>query len=343
MQPNRRFYLLTHPRTASNLLVKVLGLEGQQPDVEFREEGSGYFFIHSVTARWAVDLGSKRLDDWTEEEKTQTKERYQHDFDKFEAFLQKAESNKKIAFIKEHAHFLGNPALQWPRLHGDSSASNPAEFRVKVPGRYAEHPTWSDPNITILPDEFLRTFMPIILIRHPAMMFPSMARAGSDLAAKLDMSMESESELVMSMKDIRGAYEFYANDLAKRANTANGPGPWPVIVDADDLIANTGAIATKLCELTGLSKSHLQFAWDKDTRRRYEENDPLQISAERMLSTLRASNGVLKDKMAGNIDLDVEAKKWKEEFGEEKGENLEKHVRAAMPDYEFLKARRLQV
>ncbi|CAG8975510.1 hypothetical protein HYALB_00012286 [Hymenoscyphus albidus] len=56
-----------------------------------------------------------------------------------------------------------------------------------------------------------------------------------------------------------------------------------------------------------------------------------------MLSTLLESYGVRKDKTSDGIDIDVEAKKWCEEFGEESGKDIEKRARDAMPDYEFLK------
>lgn len=48
------------------------------------------------------------------------------------------------------------------------------------------------------------------------------------------------------------------------------------------------------------------------------------------------------DKTSTNIDIDAEANKWREEFGVEIAGYLDMWVRAAMPDYEYLKDRRLR-
>jgi hypothetical protein len=60
-----------------------------------------------------------------------------------------------------------------------------------------------------------------------------------------------------------------------------------------------------------------------------------------MLSSVFASSGVTKGKTATNLDINVEAKVCKVEFGESQGEEMERLVREAMPDYEFLRSKRL--
>jgi hypothetical protein len=62
-----------------------------------------------------------------------------------------------------------------------------------------------------------------------------------------------------------------------------------------------------------------------------------------MLSTLIASDSIQKDMSAANINIDEEARKWKEEFGESHAQKIEKWVRDAMPDYEYLKERRMRL
>jgi hypothetical protein len=47
-------------------------------------------------------------------------------------------------------------------------------------------------------------------------------------------------------------------------------------------------------------------------------------------------------KTAGDIDINEEGRKWRDEFGEEDAQMIEKYVRAAMSDYEFLKSKRLR-
>ena len=65
-------------------------------------------------------------------------------------------------------------------------------------------------------------------------------------------------------------------------------------------------------------------------------------TARRMISTLTSSSGIMPDKTSTNIDIDAEANKWREEFGVEIAGYLDMWVRAAMPDYEYLKDRRLR-
>lgn len=62
-----------------------------------------------------------------------------------------------------------------------------------------------------------------------------------------------------------------------------------------------------------------------------------------MKSTIMASSGIVEGKSAQYIDIDQEAQKWKVEFGVDEGKKMEGWVRAAMPDYEYLKAKRLKV
>jgi hypothetical protein len=47
-------------------------------------------------------------------------------------------------------------------------------------------------------------------------------------------------------------------------------------------------------------------------------------------------------KIASGIVIDDEVVKWKGEFGEDEGVKIERWVRGAMRDYEYLKARRLK-
>ena len=60
-----------------------------------------------------------------------------------------------------------------------------------------------------------------------------------------------------------------------------------------------------------------------------------------MMSSLSASKGVIKDKAPANIDIAAEAAKWKVEFGEEVAQIIEKAVWDSMPDYEYLKSKRI--
>ena len=169
-------------------------------------------------------------------------------------------------------------------------------------------------------------------------MFPSLFRAVRDLDT--EVGPEEEGRLAANSASLRQIYDWFVEQFEQTnsADPNDGDGNWPVILDADDVINEPGVIL-RLCELTGLDKTKLRYEWDQAKKEEIEEqNKPTQ----RMLSTLNASNGIMKEKTAGTVDIDAEVKKWEVEFGEETAAIIEKAVRDAMPFYEYMKARRLR-
>ncbi|KAK4995469.1 hypothetical protein LTR66_004712, partial [Elasticomyces elasticus] len=55
-----------------------------------------------------------------------------------------------------------------------------------------------------------------------------------------------------------------------------------------------------------------------------EELAQLHPVARRMQSTLSASTGIMKGKTSVDLNIDMEATRWREEFGEREGERMEK-------------------
>lgn len=72
-----------------------------------------------------------------------------------------------------------------------------------------------------------------------------------------------------------------------------------------------------------------------------EELERMPGHIRRMRSTIDGSHGIVQGKTAKGLDMDEEVAKWKAEFGDEGGVKVEKWVRAAMPDYEYMRAKRL--
>jgi hypothetical protein len=116
-----------------------------------------------------------------------------------------------------------------------------------------------------------------------------------------------------------------------------GDAIWPIILDADDII-NHPEIVVQLCEIIGLDRTKLRFSWDPATEAELNQMHGLE---KVMLSSIFASSGVMKDKTAIDLDIGVEAEKWRLEFGESQGEEIERCVAAAMPDYEFLRSKQM--
>ncbi|KAL9107268.1 MAG: hypothetical protein Q9227_007809 [Pyrenula ochraceoflavens] len=333
-QQGRLFYLITYPRVASNLLVKILSVH-DQPDVITNDVGGGYFFLPAFLLGQKHKLRDKQIDEWSAEEKDQMKSAYQEAVDKLESFVQRAKTENKVLFVKEHAEFMADPT----KLSGFAWENHPNEpaWRLQLPQAYGSPPSHSSLNDTLLPDDFLRQWRPVFLIRHPALVFPSLYRAMTDSEGFGAAEEKREPfNMGMTLRWSRRLYDLYTTLLPSSS-------PWPTVIDADDVI-NEPQVLIRLCRLMGLDETKMQFSWEQVPESQREHlAKTVSPMVRRMMSTLWASEGIMKDKTpkAEAIDVEVEAAKWRKEFGESEGRQLEEWVRKALPDYEFLRGKRL--
>ncbi|KPM42521.1 hypothetical protein AK830_g4048 [Neonectria ditissima] len=324
---HRHYWLLTSPRTASNLLVKMLNLDEQ--GVRPAHMG-GYFFIPAAPMQFK--LQEKPMDTWTDEERTSLHNLHQECFHRLQDHIDEAERQGQKLFVKEHTMILNSPYFEARQVYG-VTGDLPGEPKT-LDMRGVQHPSRSPLNLTVLPDEFLKIWHPTFLIRHPAMMLPSLFRTclcdselnGFTRAKKEPMAAE------VTMKWFRTLYDFYTVHF-------EGDSHWPIVLDADDVMTNP-ALVSKYAELAGLDSNKVRFSWEKASEDKLKK---LQALEQRMLSTINATEKVDNSKVAGNVDIDDEAAKWRSEFGENEGRKLEQWVRNAMPDYHFLYTRRLRL
>ena len=336
--PHRRFYLLTQPRTCSNLLTRILSFGDQPAVARSAGAGQGYFFLPPFELREQLKLGVKTVEEWTQDAQDQMKQSYQRCFEELQKYVEAGEAEGQIVFVKEHVYFLTDPTAMSRFVHGRESVKQ-SPWTVQVPSVYGTEVTHSSLNNTLLPDEFLQTWLPIFLIRHPALMFPSHFRTIRDAISIEAAHAEGARSASMTLHWTRTLYDWYMQHPVKPRSGPESGSDWPVLLDADDIL-NDPNVIVRLCEIVGMDSTKLQFEWQPANK---EELAQLRSDiSRRMLSTLSSSAGVLKDKSATDIDISAEAKKWKEEFGQSDGEKVEGWVRAAMPDYEYLKAKRLQ-
>ncbi|KAM7210030.1 hypothetical protein V8F06_014587 [Rhypophila decipiens] len=335
----RRLFLVSTPRTASNLLVRVLNIQNQ-PEVVTNEK-SGYFFFEPYTVATAKGYFFKPASQWEPDQKAEYQTLLQQAFDNLEAHGDRAqnEQGKRILWTKEHAFWFANSAAEFD-ANSDTAQDRP--FSLTMPG-YSADGTFSKHNNTLFPDKYLSTWKFSFLIRNPALAWPSMYRALQGLS-EIGMMGEQQAGAMkaaqlanMTYKWTRSLYEWCSENQASGANR-------PLILDAHDIILDPG-IVLKFCEETGLDKSVLQFEWESQPTGEFghENRGYVKDAANLMTATLRGSKGVMKDKAPLEIDIAKEAEKWKVEFGKEAGEKLEVAVTAAMDDYEFLRERRIKM
>lgn len=345
----RRVYLFTHPRVASNLLVKILNLNKQ--NVPPTDKGGGYFFRDPVLQTIRLRIRHKPVTIWTEDELTTIRDLYEKSFSGLNQWLDTAENNNQVAFIKEHVGFLADPVSQakcqtaGSGHHrqdkgidekaadvGTQSALLPKQWQLGECCNDIECLTPSPLNETVLSDEFLLSFTPTFLIRHPACVFPSNFRAR--FARTMPATDTEALEMVAEMKQwvtfrwTRNLYQFYASN-----------GIEPLVLDADDVIYSR-EVVVKYAKHVGLDVNKLTWDWEPAEMKK-PENDLVALQ-QRYTATITCSSGVRQDKSTRGLDLELEKKKWKEEFGEIIGHKMVGWVEAAMEDYKFFHGRRLK-
>ncbi|KXX82732.1 hypothetical protein MMYC01_200850 [Madurella mycetomatis] len=342
----RRLLLVSVPRTASNLLVKVLNIQ-RQPNALSNGKG-GYFFHHAFMVATREALFKKPIEEWSDREKTEIRDAYQLCLDQLEERCAQAQRDNKIMFTKEHGFWFINPATMYSqrlgpeRLEPVKVEGDLAEFfRLRLPDAVGPERTYSADNWTLFPDEYLRMWRLTFIIRHPALAWPSLYRAllkVAKLGAVDDDGLKGASAANMTLTWTRKLYDW---SMTQQPDTP------PLIIDANDVIHNPDSVL-RFCEAAGLDKNFVQFEWggenDKNPTDGWD-NPGMPIDrqvAEIMLSTLEASKGLVKDKAPTKVDIKVEAEKWKDEFGDDVAGVIEKAVWDAMPDYEYLWARRVQ-
>ncbi|KAK4168225.1 hypothetical protein QBC43DRAFT_309902 [Cladorrhinum sp. PSN259] len=379
--PRRRLFLVSVPRTASNLLVRVLNIKNQ-PNV-LTNPSSGYFFkeayltaaskgYHNVSE--SPDQSATDHPSDSSQLKSEIRDTYQRCLDTLEAASAQASRENKVVFTKEHAFWFVNPAtMKGDDSSEDNDGSRAREqdcFRLDFPQEiYGQAQTFSENNKTLFPDEYLSTWQFAFIIRHPALAWPSMYRAMQGMA-KIGMLDEDgiKGSMVTNMT-WRWSRKLFEWCDEKQASMGVAP---PLILDAYDVIHNPDVVLN-FCEKTGLDKSVVQFEWgndaglsnykpepraqplpqesqnghgDGDVSNNSDEDEAREkelAAVNLMTSTLRASKGVIKDKTPAVVDIDAEIEKWKEEFGPEGAALIEKTVRDTMPDYEYLRERSLKV
>jgi hypothetical protein len=287
----RLYILVSCPRTASSLAVKVFNPE-EQPNIQkpnnnggFYSASGGSFFLPVVQRVTELKLHGKPVPEWTEIERALIKTTYHECFGRFVKYTIDAQSARKNAFANEHASFFfGSPGLAEVAYPGKKDTEQ--VWMNKYSG--GMQGTRSVLNNTFMPDEFLNITHPIFLIRHPAVSFPSFERQMLALPSKGWVSAE-ERNIAMTYSFTRSLYSYYSNHYAK--NPSKDGVKWPLVIDADDMI-NHQDLLLDIGELMHLQRTKMQFKWDKKTPKQLAE---LPVAMTTMMGTLNASTGIQTD------------------------------------------------
>lgn len=328
-----RYYLISYPRTASNLLLKILAVESQ-PGFSSGGYDGGYFFMAVDGILCERRLRSRCISDWTDDERREVRESFQTCFENQQRWMASAQAQGHSIFVKEHTTFFVDPTAR-SRFQFGADAVSESSWTVQYDGGS----THSRLNATVLPDEFLLTWLPTFLIRHPAVAFPSYYRTFVEREGKELASADNFASLLITVKWSRALYDFYAQQRDALPCSQARRSEWPIVLDADDMIAEP-EILSLYCKKVGMDPGQLRFSWDQADPEKLSKMHPAQRA---MRTTIYDSTGIVKDKSVRHLDILDEVMKWRSEFGDIAAEHIERLVRSAMPDYEYLRERRLRV
>ncbi|KAJ5911687.1 uncharacterized protein N7473_000990 [Penicillium subrubescens] len=343
----QRLLIITYPRTASNLLMQILNMP-EQPNT-LCEENGGYFFLPALLRMRQLGMMERPYSEWSQEQRSEIQDLFQDCFDKLQAQAADAQAAGKRIVAKEHAPAMIDPLslMRFGSTQQELALMPDGPWKIQLPDEWSQAKSLDcimDDlfcNDTVLPNAFLMTWLPTFLIRNPIVAFPSYYRVfhSARNAHKRQMKYaKGQMNRTMTMRWTRRLYDWYMNiwQQQKRCKECQ---QGPVILDADDILTSPEELK-KYCRLVGLDETKLQFSWKPLSEEEVAKCHPLK---QRMRDTLHASSGIQKDKLAGDRNLETELVEWKDEFGEEEGLQLREWVVAAMPDYVYLRDRRLQL
>ncbi|KAM0669279.1 hypothetical protein MY8738_004311 [Beauveria namnaoensis] len=333
-------FFFSCPRTLSNLLVKLLS---QQQGWE----GSGYYF-HSACI-YAVENFSCSVDAEAPPEKRQEFVRQLREgFAKMEAARDKAHRNGNALFLKNHCAQIWKPSFLYEATKNGQFA---AEFTLDDDDDDDDDdaPPRAHTNPTMLTDAYLVSFVPIFLIRHPALMVDSWFRASTRAGHPPDPCLTTRAR-GRGLGLARELYDWYAARLLTTAtsdesrsrsrSSSSPPTPptpgckgVPIVVDADDVLE--GDTVPRLTAVIGMDPAQVLRGWEAQST---EGMVPLDKS---YMQGICDSTGIDTSKSARRLDIDAMYRSWRETYGHEVAEYMVKVTESNLPDYEYMKSKKM--
>ncbi|KAJ6783129.1 hypothetical protein PWT90_01427 [Aphanocladium album] len=311
-------FFFSCPRTLSNLFVKLLS---QQQGWE----ESGYYMHNAFL--YGLENWSKEPDAVASPEQRQEFiKQLRESFVKMEEARETAHKNGNALFLKSHINQVWEPSPIFEATKGGEYA---AEFTL------ADDPAAAPPrtNPTLLADEYLTSFVPVFLVRHPALILDSWyrteARAGHTPDLRLMTRVRS-----LSPELTRQMYDWYAKLVADSdRELAPGSRGVPIVVDADDILE--GDTVHRLAKTIGMDPAQVLESWES------KPTDGLIPMVKSYVQGIWESTGIDKSKSSKFLDVEEKYKSWYELYGDEVGDHLVNLTKEFLPAYEYLKSKKM--
>ncbi|KAG7087051.1 hypothetical protein E1B28_013030 [Marasmius oreades] len=265
---------------------------------------------------------------------------YQEALDEVQRGILKDERSGKLPILLEHTHMLMSSAtlnahIPTPRVTRPTPII--VDKCLDLDGHEDCHRSRSSPsyllthpNPTLLSDRFFFGFTPIITIRHPALMVPSLIRGRQKLQGipKLD----SEFAPIATYRWEKLVFDSYRSYYAATTDSLSRKRV-PIVIDGSKLAQDPYGTMERMCEVLGMSEEEMgvRYMWEPNM-------GPARDKFwEVFTGELRRSSGV---KPSGHLpetlDLEKEKSKWVNEWGPDVADKIEAAVNDAMEDYEYL-------
>lgn len=147
---------------------------------------------------------------------------------------------------------------------------------------------------------------------------------------ELEVPSREAVEFSSSLEWSRMLYDWYAK---------SGPshGIEPIIVDADDYMSDKTYVKA-LCERVGLDPEAVIYSWPKASE---EELNSMIPMVAKIKSTILGSDGLIQGKTAAGFDMAKAEQEWISTYGEEAASKIKQLVEKTMPDYEYMRGRKM--
>lgn len=121
----------------------------------------------------------------------------------------------------------------------------------------AQYPDSGTTSPTFFPDDFLMTWIPVFLIRHPALTFESWYKVESRVAP-ID-PLDKSWAFSISFHYTRDLYDWYMARYEAKKASGEPDSPCPMVIDADDVLE--GESLARLCEACQMDPSLIEREW----------------------------------------------------------------------------------
>ncbi|KAK4497239.1 hypothetical protein PRZ48_011689 [Zasmidium cellare] len=317
-QNAKRIYIFDSPRTCSQLFYKLFTAHEQlghimNPTIMGVTYGPERLFLNFQHCQAAEEAH------WRNAAKANfSNETYAASAERLEQSVADAEEKAKIPLIKEHAVCSVRPDVM--KLAAKNGLDNPLPKE-----RYAE---WGY-NPSPFTDELFRSFTPVLLIRHPALMQPSFYIKQKILF--FNEVWDEEYAVLTSLCWPRMMFdcytELYEQGLVQKR---------PIVVDAHDVVNHTDSLLPKLCQELEIDPAGIQYQWDPIPKDQWPADPCMQEFYKEILSSSGVNRPGTKPEEE-RIDVESKVPEWSSRFGEKTAEALRARVEAEMGNYEYLK------